>query len=90
LITVCTGFAGFVCRVCSDGGNYEVFIRTGLYETDGIEYACEFNTIIKPTQKWNKSPNKFKTIRLDLENFIHLCNEIDEPNYQRFCLHSTI
>jgi hypothetical protein len=64
-----TGFAGFVCRVCSDGGNYEAFIRTGLYETDGIEYVCEFNTITKPTQKWNKSPNKFKTIRLDFENF---------------------
>merc|ERR1712222_153946 len=38
------GFAGFVLRFCADGSTYEAFIRTGLYETHGIEYVCLFST----------------------------------------------
>lgn len=61
-------FAGFVARVCSDGGTYEAFIRTRTYEKDGIEYVCEFSTSTKPTGR-NKSPNKFVTVRLPFESF---------------------
>jgi hypothetical protein len=61
-------FAGFVCRVCSDGGTYEAFVRTGVYERDGIEYVCEFSTFTKPEGR-NKSKNKFTTVRLPFENF---------------------
>ena len=68
-IDLSNGFAGFVCRVCSDGGRYEAFVRTGNYETDGIEYVCEFTTEIKQRQKGNKSRNKFKTVRLPFVNF---------------------
>lgn len=38
------GFGGFVCRVCSDGGTYEAFIRTAAFEEAGIEYVCKFST----------------------------------------------
>lgn len=68
-IDLSNGFAGFVCRVCSDGGRYEAFVRSGNYETDGIEYVCDFTTEIKPKRKGNKSRNKFKTVRLPFENF---------------------
>jgi len=68
-IDLSNGFAGFVCRVCSDGGTYEAFVRTGKYETDGIEYVCEFSTETKHRRKGNKSRNKFKTIRLPFANF---------------------
>jgi hypothetical protein len=68
-IDLSNGFAGFVCRVCSDGGRYEAFIRSGNYETDGIEYVCGFTTEIKHRRKGNKSRNKFKTVRLPFVNF---------------------
>ena len=63
-----SGFAGFIARVCSDGGTYEAFIRTKSFADDGIEYACEFSTSTKPTGR-NKSSNKFTTVRLPFENF---------------------
>jgi NAD(P)H-binding len=63
------GFGGFVCRVCADGGVYEAFIRTDLYEKSGIEYVCEFNTGSKPPRKGNASRNKFLSIRLPFESF---------------------
>lgn len=63
-----TEFAGFVCRVCSDGGSYEAFVRTGAYYEDGVEYVCEFSTSTKPTGN-NKSRNRFTTIRLPFESF---------------------
>jgi hypothetical protein len=64
-----TEFAGFVCRVCSDGGNYEAFVRTGAYYEDGVEYVCEFSTSTKPTGRANKSRNRFTTVRLPFESF---------------------
>ena len=63
------GFGGFIARVCSDGGTYEAFVRTASYESDGIEYICEFGTESKPLQDKNKSTNRFKTVRLPFENF---------------------
>ena len=63
------GFAGFICRVCSDGGTYEAFVRTRAYYDDGIEYVCEFSTSTKLTSRSNKSRNKFTTVRLPFENF---------------------
>jgi uncharacterized protein YbjT (DUF2867 family) len=68
-IDLSNGFAGFVCRVCSDGGTYEAFVRCGNYGTDRIEYVCEFSTETKPQRQGNKSRNKFKTVRLPFENF---------------------
>lgn len=69
-IDLSNGFAGFVCRICSDGGTYEAFVRSGNYETDGIEYVCEFRTSTKSQQqRGNKSKNKFKTIRLAFDSF---------------------
>lgn len=68
-IDLSNGFAGLVCRVCSDGGRYEAFVRSGNYETDGIEYVCEFSTEIKTRKRGNKSRNKFKTVRLPFVNF---------------------
>lgn len=67
-------FAGFVCRLCSDGGTYEAFVRTGSYYSHAIEYVCEFSTRTKiPSSTTsggnNKSRNKFKTLRLPFENF---------------------
>lgn len=68
-IDLMTAFAGFIVRLCGDGGKYEAFIRTGSYEEDGIEYVCEFSTSTKPTSRDNKSRNKFITVRLPFENF---------------------
>lgn len=67
-IDLSASFAGFIARVCSDGGVYEAFVRTGAYYDDGIEYVCEFSTVTKPLTK-NKSPNKFTTVRLPFESF---------------------
>ena len=64
-----SGFAGFILRVVSDGNNYEAFVRTDLYETDGIEYVYEFSTESKKPTADNKSRSRFKTIRLAFENF---------------------
>jgi len=64
-----SAFGGFIVRVCSDGGTYEAFVRTGNYELDGIEYICEFGTETKPLQNLNKSSNRFKTVRLPFLNF---------------------
>lgn len=68
-IDLSKGFAGFVCRACADGGNYEAFVRTGLYESAGVEYICDFSTSSKRTKRGNWSKNKFTTIRLAFENF---------------------
>jgi hypothetical protein len=67
-INLSGSFAGFVCRVCSDGKKYEAFIRTGEYETSGIEYICNFQTNTK-ANTGNKSRNKFATVRLPFTNF---------------------
>lgn len=63
-----SGFGGFVCRVCSDGGSYEAFIRTADFD-EGVEYVCDFATASKPASKNNASKNKFSTIRLPFESF---------------------
>lgn len=68
-IDLSNGFAGFVCRICSDGKNYEAFIRTGEYERNGIEYVCKFQTTAK-SNTGNKSRNKFTTVRLPFSDFI--------------------
>jgi hypothetical protein len=63
------GFAGFIVNLVSDGGNYEAFIRTGSYESDGIEYVCDFSTMTKKPNSLNKSRNKFISVRLPFQNF---------------------
>lgn len=65
------GFAGLVCRVCSDGGVYEAFVRTNAYETLGVEYVCEFKTSSKsPTNDGgNTSRTKWGTVRLEFSDF---------------------
>jgi hypothetical protein len=62
-------FGGFIIRVCSDGGNYEAFVRTELYEAEGIEYVCPFTTDTKVLLGGSISRNKFTTVRLGFENF---------------------
>ena len=42
-----SGFAGLVCRLCSDGGVYEAFVRTEAFERLGVEYVCEFKTFFQ-------------------------------------------
>jgi len=69
-IDLSAGFSGFVCRLCSDGKDYEAFIRTTEYHTDGVEYVCKFSTRAKTLQKKNKSRNKFVTVRLPFHNFV--------------------
>jgi len=66
------GFAGLLCRICSDGKTYEAFLRTSEYETDGIEYVCKFKTASKILQSGaaNKSINKFATVRLPFSKFV--------------------
>ena len=68
-IDLVSSFAGFILRVCSDGSEYEAFVRTSNYETDGIEYVCPFSTDTKAYQENNKSKNKFITVRLPFEKF---------------------
>ena len=68
-IDLSNGFAGFVCRICSDGKKYEAFIRTGEYEKNGIEYVCKFQTTAK-SNTGNKSINKFATVRLPFSDFV--------------------
>ena len=69
-IDLSTGsFAGFVVRLLGDGGTYEAFIRTKLFEEEGIEYICPFTTDTKPTSNTGKSRNRFKTVRLGFESF---------------------
>jgi len=68
---VAKGFAGFVCRVCSDGAVYEAFIRTEAYETLGVEYVCEFKTSSKlPSSDDNSSRTKWSTVRLEFTSFL--------------------
>jgi hypothetical protein len=67
-------FAGFICRICSDGNMYEAFVRTGSYVTNGIEYVCEFTTATKnPTSSSTRTPNssrnKFLSVRLPFSSF---------------------
>jgi hypothetical protein len=88
-IDLSTGFAGFIVRLCGDGGKYEAFIRTGSYEEDGIEYVYEFSTQTKRTSRDNKSRNKFITVRLPFENFMPVLrkekdDDDDEPVVQAF------
>ena len=83
-IDLSTGFAGFIVRLCGDGGKYEAFIRTKAFEEYGIEYVCEFSTQTKPTSRDNKSRNKFITVRLPFENFMPVLREekgngVDQP-----------
>ena len=66
------GFAGLVCRVCSDGGVYEAFVRTEAYERLGVEYVCEFKTASKALSddgSDNTSRNKWITVRLQFTDF---------------------
>jgi hypothetical protein len=88
-IDLSSGFAGFIVRLCGDGGIYECFIRTGSYEEDGIEYVCEFATSTKPTSKENKSRNKFVTSRLPFQNFKPVLRKVkgaikEEPTAKPF------
>jgi len=69
-IDLSNGFAGFIVRICSDGKKYQVFVRTGAYESEGIEYVCEFSTASKVPQEENKSINKFVTVRLPFIRFL--------------------
>ena len=66
------GFAGLVCRVCSDGGVYEAFVRTEAYERLGVEYVCEFKTASKSSTNGadNTSRNKWSTVRLEFTSFL--------------------
>eukprot|EP00956_Cyclotella_meneghiniana_P011272 scaffold15879_cov80-Cyclotella_meneghiniana.AAC.9 len=69
-----SGFAGFVCRLCSNGGVYESFLRTEAYERLGVEYVCEFKTASKSPNMLNDDNNntsrdKFCTVRLDFSDF---------------------
>mmetsp|Transcript_7335 Transcript_7335/g.10877 ORF Transcript_7335/g.10877 Transcript_7335/m.10877 type:complete len:433 (+) Transcript_7335:201-1499(+) len=72
-IDLSNGFAGFVIRLCSDGGNYELFVRTKEYETNGIEYVATFGTNTKPRGVGgyvnDKRRNKFMTVRLEFTQF---------------------
>ncbi|KAL7472178.1 hypothetical protein ACHAXS_012509 [Conticribra weissflogii] len=72
------GFAGLICRICSNGGVYEAFVRTEAYERLGIEYVCEFRTASKSPSlidrvssdgEENRSKGKFVTVRLDFSDF---------------------
>lgn len=65
------GFGGLVCRVCSNGGVYEAFLRTEAYERLGVEYVCEFRTASKSPSldNDNSSRDKFLTVRLDFSDF---------------------
>lgn len=65
------GFAGLVCRVCSNGGVYEAFVRTEAYERLGVEYVCEFRTSSKSPKNsgGNASRDKFATVRLEFSDF---------------------
>ena len=67
------GFAGFVCRLCSDGGIYECFVRTADYERSGVEYVCEFGTGTKQPKK-KQSRNKFVSVRMPFSQFKALKN----------------
>lgn len=67
-VDLSNGFAGLLCRLCADGGTYEAFIRTGDYESHGIEYVCEFETG-KKVKSGNKSNNKFISVRLPFSKF---------------------
>ena len=64
-------FAGLVCRVCSDGGLFEAFVRTEAYERLGIEYVCEFKTSAKSQVNGaeNRSRTKWSTVRLAFSDF---------------------
>ena len=66
-------FAGFVIRICSNGGVYEAFVRTEAYERWGVEYVCEFRTASKTLrgdgESTNPSRDKFVTVRLDFSDF---------------------
>jgi len=68
-INLSAGFGGFVCRVCADGGVYEAFIRTSLYDEQGIEFVANFTTASKGPRRGNASRNKFATVRLPFESF---------------------
>ncbi len=63
------GFAGLVCRVCSDGGLFEAFVRTEAYERLGIEYVCEFKTSAKSQGNSVESRTKWITVRLAFSDF---------------------
>lgn len=66
------GFAGLVCRVCSDGGVYEAFVRTEVYERLGVEYVCEFKTSSKSQTDGvsdSTSRAKWLTVRLAFADF---------------------
>ena len=65
------GFAGLVCRVCSDGGVYEAFVRTEAYERLGVEYVCEFKTSSKSQTDGADgiSRAKWLTVRLAFADF---------------------
>ncbi|KAG7346910.1 NADPH-binding protein [Nitzschia inconspicua] len=76
-IDLSNGFGGFILRLVSDGNQYEAFVRTGLYESDNIEYVCEFGTDTKRTSLDSKSRNRFKTVRLAFENFKPVKKRVD-------------
>lgn len=74
------GFAGLVCRVCSDGGLFEAFVRTEAYERLGIEYVCEFKTSAKSQVNGsdNRSRTKWSTVRLAFSDFRPRMRQLQE------------
>ena len=78
-VDLSNGFGGLLCRVCSDGGTYEAFIRTGTFATQGIEYVCEFETGTK-NMSGNKSRNKFMSIRLPFAMFKPVMRNLNANN----------
>jgi hypothetical protein len=88
-VDLSNGFAGFILRICSDGKTYEMFTRTGLYETEGIEFVCQFSTASKVPTGDNKSKNSFITIRLPFSRFkprkvlgLENTDEVSSPPFQ--------
>ena len=77
------GFGGFVCRVCSDGGTYEAFIRTA-FSGEVIEYVCSFSTASKAPRRGNASRNKFTTLRLPFDSFIPVKQRLGDLKIPKF------
>jgi len=63
------GFGGLILRVCSDGGTYEAFVRTGEFYENGTEYVCNFTTAARLPQVKRRQGYKFMSVRLPFQNF---------------------
>ena len=76
------GYAGLVCRCCSDGAIYECFVRTEAFQRLGIEYVCEFRTAQKPIgdRDNNSSRLKWTTVRLEFIDFRPRLRQFDSSS----------